>query len=191
MSVSAAGEYDKVPGWSHPGEFKALADYASACPGPWVEIGSYCGRSACYLGDAARAAGTVVFAVDPHRGNPEMAPGRDCHHPEVWARELGSLSVLVETIRTFGLEGIVIPVVGPGEAFALTGVRPGFVFVDADHMYPGVKRDWDIWSGLLADGGIICLHDANSHAPEQVRDEAIAAGWTLVEQVASLAVLTR
>ncbi len=120
-----------------------------------------------------------------------MAPGRECHHPEVWAQDLGSLSVLVDTIRTAGLEGTVIPVVGPGEAFALTGVRPGFVFIDADHMYPGVRRDWDTWSALLADGGVIALHDADSQGPALVRDEAVAAGWQLVEQVHSLAVLSR
>lgn len=183
--------FDHVPGWSHPGEFEALAEHASQCEGPWVEIGSYCGRSACYLGEAAKRAGTVLFAVDPHRGNPEMAPGRECHHEDVWSQELGSLSVLVSTIRNEGLEGIVIPVVGGGEAFALTKVRPGFVFIDADHMYPGVKRDWDTWSALLADGGLIALHDADATGPLKVRDEAIASGWVLVDQVRSLAVLSR
>lgn len=183
--------YDHVPGWSHPGEFELLAEFAYDCPGPWVEIGSYCGRSSCYLGDAAKRAGTVLFAVDPHRGNPEMAPGRECHHKDVWAQDLGSLTVLVGSIRAAGLEGIVIPVVGGGEAFALTGVRPGFVFIDADHMYPGVKQDFVTWSGLLADGGIIALHDADTQGPKLVRDEAIADGWTLVEQLHSLAVLTR
>ena len=97
----------------------------------------------------------------------------------------------MDTVRTFGLEGIVIPVVGPGEAFALTGVRPGFVFIDADHQYPGVRRDFDTWSALLADGGIICLHDADGQGPGLVRDEAIAEGWALVEQIRSLAVLSR
>ncbi|HEY4028295.1 MAG TPA: class I SAM-dependent methyltransferase, partial [Candidatus Dormibacteraeota bacterium] len=32
--------------------------------GPLLEIGSYCGQSAIYLGAAARASGTVLFSVD-------------------------------------------------------------------------------------------------------------------------------
>jgi len=180
-----------IPGWSHPGEYEALAAHAKTCPGPWVEIGSYCGASAVVLGEAAREAGTVLFAVDPHRGNPEMAPGRDCHHEEVWAREHGSLSVLVDTIRDADLEGIVIPVVGTGDAFALTSIWPGFVFIDADHNLDACRRDFETWSDLLAVGGMIALHDADAQGPLRVRDEALADGWELVEQVRSLAVLRR
>jgi predicted O-methyltransferase YrrM len=191
VTVTGSAPYDTIPGWSHPGEFEALASYASRCPGPWVEIGSYCGRSAVALGNEARKAGTVLFAVDPHRGNPEMAVGQECHHPEVWAEPHGSLSVLLDTIAHYDLEGIVIPVVGKGEDFALTGIRPGLVFIDGDHMYAGVRRDFETWSRLLAEGGIIALHDADTQAPMAVRDEAIADGWNHVEQVCSLAVLSR
>lgn len=186
----AAGNPDRglIPGWSHPGEFEALARHAESCPGPWVEVGSYCGRSTSFLGEAAGRLGVTVWAVDPHQGNPEMRPGRECHHPEVWARENGSLTVLLET-----LEGLphVVPVVGTGAQFATTGIRPGFVFIDADHDYPAVRADFDMWSALLADGGLIALHDADTQGPLRVRDEAIGEGWTLVEQVCSLAVLGR
>ena len=39
--------------------------------GPVVEIGSYCGKSAVYLGAAAREVGGVVFTVDHHHGSEE------------------------------------------------------------------------------------------------------------------------
>lgn len=181
-----------IPGWSHPGEFEALAAHASSCPGPWVEIGSYCGRSASFLGAAAVPLGVTVFAVDPHRGNPEMAPGEDCYDVDVWDREHGSLSVLIDTLRDLGLDGTVIPVVGSGDRFAETGIRPGFVFIDADHDYLACLHDFMVWSALLVDGGLICLHDADQAAgPGKVRVDALAAGWRLVEQVRSLAVLAR
>ena len=138
--------FGHIPGWSHPGEFETLAAHAASCPGPWVEIGSYCGRSACALGQAAQHTGTIVFAVDPHRGNPEMAAGRECHHPDVWAHEHGSLDVLVAAVRDNGLEGVVVPVVGSGATFAETGIRPGFVFIDASHTYEACKADFAAWS---------------------------------------------
>jgi MMP 1-O-methyltransferase len=43
---------------------------AHSLPGlPLLEVGSYCGRSTIWLGDAARQADTVLFAVDHHRGS--------------------------------------------------------------------------------------------------------------------------
>ena len=39
-----------------------------AVPGaPMLEVGSYCGRSTIWLGDAAESVGVVLFAVDHHR----------------------------------------------------------------------------------------------------------------------------
>lgn len=177
-----------IPGWSHPGEFDSLVAWASACPGPWVELGSYCGRSTVRLGQAAKEAGTVLFAVDPHRGNPEMRPGRECHHPEVWAREHGSLSVLIDNIRAFDLEGTVLPVVGPGNRFALCGVEPGFVFVDADHSYEACRADYDTWKDRT---GMLAFHDAEHAGPAQVVEQAQADGWRLVCEHASLRVLQK
>ncbi|MDO9175647.1 MAG: class I SAM-dependent methyltransferase, partial [Actinomycetota bacterium] len=63
-------------GFMPPDEGDALYEAAvaagAAVPGlPVLEVGSYCGRSTVWLGGAARAAGTVVFAVDHHRGSEE------------------------------------------------------------------------------------------------------------------------
>jgi predicted O-methyltransferase YrrM len=178
-----------IPGWSLPGEFERLAEYASECEGPWVEIGSYCGRSTVFLGTAAKMKGITVFACDPHRGNPEMAVGEDCYHQDVWEREHGSLSVLIDTIRDNGLESVVVPVVGPGAALAATRVRPGFVFIDGDHSYQGAKADVDAWTELLLPGGILAMHDSTNGGPCAARQDAIHAGWELVEVVGCLSIL--
>ena len=44
--------------------------------GPIIEIGSYCGRSTIWLGQAALRHNTVLYAVDHHRGSEEHQPGR-------------------------------------------------------------------------------------------------------------------
>lgn len=182
---------DTIPGWLHPGEGEALATHASTCPGPWVEIGTYCGKSTMWLAAAARNADATLFTVDPHLGNPEMEPGRECHDPVVWGREMGSLSVLMDLVND--CRDVVVPVVGTGDQFARTGIRPGFVFIDAFHEYVGVRRDFDTWGSLLADGGVLALHDADlpDWGPGLVAKEAVAEGWRLVEQFRSLAVLAR
>lgn len=182
---------DGVPGWLLPGEGEALAHHAHTCPGPWVEVGSYCGKSTLWLAVAARHAGVTLFTVDPHMGNPEMEPGRECRHEDVWSREHGSLSVLMDTVAE--VRDVVVPVVGTSEQFASTGVRPGFCFIDAFHEYEGVRADFDLWGPLVAPGGTLAFHDSDVPAwgPGVVVREAQAEGWTLVEQVRSLAVLTR
>jgi len=70
----------RTKGFMPPDEGDALyaagLDAGRSIPGaPWVEVGSYCGRSTVWLGAAAAAAGTTVFAVDHHRGSEENQPG--------------------------------------------------------------------------------------------------------------------
>src|SRR6185295_15757400 len=57
------------------------AGLAAGARGPLLEIGTYCGKSAIYLGAAARSCGTVLFTVDHHRGSEEIQAGWE-HHDE-------------------------------------------------------------------------------------------------------------
>jgi len=42
----------------------------------------------------------------------------------------------------------------------LTNGRPvDFLFIDADHSYGSVKRDFELWSPLVRPGGIVAFHD--------------------------------
>ena len=50
--------------------FAAALSAGVACPAlPFVEIGSYCGRSTVWFGEAARLSNTVLHAVDHHGGS--------------------------------------------------------------------------------------------------------------------------
>ena len=66
-----------VKGFLDTEEGEALYEAAlkAAALGPLLEIGSYCGKSAVYLGTAARDAGSILFTIDHHRGSEEMQPG--------------------------------------------------------------------------------------------------------------------
>src|ERR1700722_17193319 len=83
--------------------------------GPLLEIGTYCGKSAVYLGAAARTAGSVCFTVDHHRGSEENQAGWDHHDTEVVDPQTGRMDTLPffrRTIQTAGLEDVVVAVVG-------------------------------------------------------------------------------
>lgn len=53
------------------------------------------------------------------------------------------------------------------EAAAEWGDRPiDFLFVDGDHSWAGIERDWHDWSPRIAPGGLVALHDSRS-VPER------------------------
>ena len=83
--------------------------------GPALEVGTYCGKSAIYLGAAAREVGGTVFTVDHHRGSEENQAGWEHHDPTLVDAELGlmdTLPVFRRTLARAGLEDQVVAVVG-------------------------------------------------------------------------------
>ena len=45
----------------------------------------------------------------------------------------------------------------------LKGRKIDFLMIDGDHRYTGAKRDWQLYSPLVKQGGIIALHDILFH----------------------------
>jgi predicted O-methyltransferase YrrM len=43
-----------------------------------------------------------------------------------------------------------------------------FLFIDGDHTYEGVTRDFEMYSPLVKRGGIIAIHDIVPASPENV-----------------------
>src|SRR5919112_3973845 len=83
-------------GFMPPDEGLALYDAAVATTidGPYLEIGSYCGKSGIYLGAAARERGAVLFSVDHHRGSEENQPGWEWHDPTLVDERTDTLDTL-------------------------------------------------------------------------------------------------
>ena len=50
----------------------------------------------------------------------------------------------------------------------LNGSKIDFLFIDGDHTYEGVKKDFEIYSPLVKEGGIIAFHDIAQHDPVSV-----------------------
>lgn len=49
---------------------------------------------------------------------------------------------------------------------ALSNEQVDFLFVDGDHSYIGVKRDFEMYSPLVGQNGIVAFHDIVEHPPE-------------------------
>jgi len=48
----------------------------------------------------------------------------------------------------------------------LGGREVDLLFIDGDHTYEGVKKDWDMYAPLVREGGKIVFHDISDHGPE-------------------------
>ena len=170
--------------------------------GPLLEVGSYCGKSAVYLGAAARAGGSVLFSVDHHRGSEENQAGWEHHDPELVDPATGRMDTLPffrRTIERAGLEDVVVAVVGDSPAIAAHWRTPlGLVFVDGGHALDVVLADYDAWAPQVAAGGVLVFHDVfedprdGGQAPFEVWKRAVASGmFTPVSTTGSLRVLRR
>ncbi len=76
--------------------------------GPVLEVGTYCGKSAIYLGAAAREVGGTVFTVDHHRGSEENQAGWEHHDPTLVDPGLGLMDTLPVFRRTVRRDRVVL-----------------------------------------------------------------------------------
>jgi len=152
-------------GFMPPDEGLALhaAAGAVAVEGPFLEVGSYCGKSALYLGGAARDRGTVLFAVDHHRGSEENQPGWEWHEPDLVDPDVGRIDTLPwfrRTIHDAGLEPHVIAVVGDSPTVGRYWTTPlALLFIDGGHGAEAAHADYDRWVPHVAPGGTLLIHD--------------------------------
>ena len=174
------------------------AGLQGAAAGPLLEIGSYCGKSAVYLGAAARERGTIVFSIDHHRGSEEIQPGWENHDPDLVDATgiMDSLPFFRRTIADAGLEGVVIGVVGDSPTIARHWTTPvGLVFVDGAHSEDLVRADYESWAPKLRSGGLLLFHDVfedpaeGGQGPFRVYERAKRDGFVDASSTGSLHVL--
>jgi len=143
--------------------YRAAAGLADTVAGPLLEIGSYCGKSALYLGEAARRQGRVLFCVDHHRGSEENQPGWPWHEADLVDAAVGRLDTLPvfrRTVHDAGLEPYVVAVVGASATVARWWSTPlAVLFIDGGHGADPAHADFECWAPLVAPGGLLMIHD--------------------------------
>jgi predicted O-methyltransferase YrrM len=184
--------------------YEAAVEAGQALPNlPFLEVGSYCGRSTVWLGGAAQACGTVLFAVDHHRGSEENQAGWEHHDQSVVDQRIGKMDTLPffrAAIHDAGLEDVVFAIVGQSPAVAANLRTPlSFLFIDGGHGVEPARLDYEGWTPLVAMGGTLAIHDvfpdpADGGRPpyEQIFLPALESGrFRLLSATGSLRVLRR
>ncbi len=176
-----------------------------AAHGPLLEVGTYCGKSAIYLGAAAREAGTpgaVVLTVDHHRGSEENQAGWEHHDPTLVDPDLGlmdTLPVFRRTIAQAGLEDVVVALVGRSTTLSALWRTPlSLLFIDGGHAEEHAQNDYTGWAPWVVSGGLLVIHDVfpdpadGGRPPYHVFLRALEGGaFTEVEALGSMRVLRR
>ena len=143
--------------------YLAAIDAAQHCDGPFLEVGSYCGRSTVWLGGAAQDAHRTLFAVDHHMGSEENQPGWEWHEPDLVDPRTGRMDTLPHfraTIIDAGLSEVVVTVVGDSGVVARGWSTPlAFLFIDGGHGVEPATRDYELWTPHVARGGTLAIHD--------------------------------
>jgi predicted O-methyltransferase YrrM len=185
-----------VTGFLKPKEGFALTLLAMRGPGSGaiVEIGSFKGRSTCFLALGAKLAGRErVTAIDHFRGSAEHQKGQAFEDPAI-VTDGSTLPTFRANLAAADLTGQVEVMDMSSSAAAAAWKGPiRLLFIDGDHGYDETRRDFDLFAPHVEPDGIVCMHDVGVWpGVTQFYQELIAGGaWKPCFTIASLAAVTR
>jgi predicted O-methyltransferase YrrM len=115
-----------------------------------VEVGSARGKSACYVGLALMENGFgKIYAIDPHT----KTDWNDLNSVE-------TLPAIEHNVKSLGLMKYVEIIRKTSDDAVKEWSQPiDLLFIDGDHTYEGVRRDWESFSPFLAEFGVTVFHD--------------------------------
>jgi len=156
----------RLPGMLTPDEVEYLycLGHLNPTKGVIVEIGSWKGKSTiCLALGSLTAGGEKIYAVDPHKPLAEEGYIEDTE------------AEFRKNISEARVDGQVVPMVMSSEEAAKDWNKPiRLLWIDGDHRYQEVKRDFLLWEPHVVDGGIIAMHDTiRKKGPKRVLWENI------------------
>ncbi len=179
---------ESIKGFLDPEEGLALYNIAieAGTLGPCLEIGSYCGKSTVYLGQACRENSSLLFSIDHHRGSEEQQPGEAYFDSDLFdsaTSRVDTFGAFRKTLEAAGLEDTVVPIVCRSQVVARQWTTPlSLVFIDGGHTYEAANTDYTSWAPHIVPNGYLLIHDIftdpekGGQAPYEVYKEAIASG---------------
>ena len=137
-----------------------LAYTAAKTTGKIVEIGSFKGKSTCWMAKALQLADAneKIAAIDPHINTHDsrIVPAY---------KEESSFDDFLKNLKDHGETQYVQPIKQTSEDAAKNYTQPiKLLFIDGSHIYDDVILDLKLWEPRLKIGGIIAMHDTKPFA---------------------------
>ena len=156
---------DQVKGFLEKEEGESLYKFAKkySSKRPCLEVGSYCGKSAIYLGSAAKENNQILYSIDHHKGSEEQQPGEEFFDPDLLdetGKGINTLPFFLETLDKAGLHDNVVPIVSTSVEAGEGWSEPlAMVFIDGGHSDQAANDDYDVWHPHIIQGGLLAIHD--------------------------------
>ena len=204
MGITLPIDINKVKGFLDTIEGEALYSYTKKYTkeGDALEIGSYCGKSAVYIGSAVKENNQKLYSIDHHKGSEEQQPGEEFFDADLLNKEgngIDTLPYFLNTINSSKLKKIVIPVISSSEeAYQDLKINFSMIFIDGGHSEEAAQNDYRLWSRRLNPGGLLAIHDVfpnpkdGGRPPYNIYLKAIESGhFEEIEMIKSLSLLRK
>ncbi len=123
-----------------------------------VEIGSYYGASSCFIAEALSKK-SKLYCIDTWENDKMINEGDDPNDENLKPKDTYNEFLIntkkykrkIISIRKWSTQAI--------DDVKKQIDKIDFLFIDGDHNYEGVKKDWELYSPLLKSGSVIAFHD--------------------------------
>lgn len=166
-----------------------------------VEIGSYCGKSTCFIGQACKENKSKLITIDHHKGSEEQQLGELYFDAEVYDKKLGrvnTLPLLEKNLAKFDLEDVVKPLVMDSiSASKIVENNADLIFIDGSHTFESAESDYELWKNKIKKGGTLAIHDVydsedeGGQAPNKIFKQSLNEGFNFMKRVKSLVLLQK
>ena len=166
-----------------------------------VEIGSYCGKSTCFIGQACKENKSKLITIDHHKGSEEQQLGELYFDAEVYDEKLGrvnTLPLLIKNLAKFDLEDVVKPLVMDSiSASKIVENNADLIFIDGSHTFESAESDYELWKNKIKKGGTLAIHDVydsedeGGQAPNKIFKQSLNEGFNFIKRVKSLVLLQK
>ncbi len=158
----------------------------AARSGALLEIGSYCGKSAYFIGVACKEKNSILFSVDHHRGSEEQQIDQEYFDPDLFdekANRINTFPLFEKTIKKASLDDVVVPIVAMSKIAGKMWSTPlSMLFIDGGHSLDDALEDYHTWEKHIVPNGFLVIHDIffdpekGGQAPRTLYEKACASG---------------
>lgn len=126
-----------------------------------VELGSWKGKSSVMIaGGLLAKQAPRLFCVDPFGCDEDPEYQRKYYESLLHEGPRDVETVFRKNVRSCGVEAIVSPIRGYSFECCRNWTRPiDLLFIDANHEYRAVLRDFNNWVPFVKAGGVVAFHD--------------------------------